>query len=63
MVVIRNDQLKTFQYNHYHGPMTRTTASSALPMIAIDRRNSKPLHRQIYDSFRAMIFDRSLRPF
>ena len=43
--------------------MTRTTASSALPMIAIDRRNSKPLHRQIYDSFRAMIFDRSLRPF
>ncbi|HEX3745432.1 MAG TPA: PLP-dependent aminotransferase family protein [Bryobacteraceae bacterium] len=36
--------------------------SAALPMIAIDRRNPKPLHRQIYDSIRGMIFDRSLRP-
>jgi len=42
--------------------MTKTTASSALPMIAIDRRGPKPLHRQIYDSFRAMILDRRLRP-
>lgn len=36
--------------------------SSALAMIAIDRRAPKPLHRQIYDSFRAMILEGRLRP-
>ena len=29
-------------------------------MIAIDRQNRKPLHRQIYDSLRTMILDRRL---
>jgi GntR family transcriptional regulator / MocR family aminotransferase len=34
----------------------------AAPMIAIDRKGEKPLHRQIYDAFRAMILDRRLPP-
>ena len=31
-------------------------------MIAVDRTSEKPLHRQIYDAFRAMILERRLRP-
>jgi GntR family transcriptional regulator/MocR family aminotransferase len=37
-----------------HGP--------AVPMIAVHRKGEKPLHRQIYDAFRAMILERSLQP-
>jgi GntR family transcriptional regulator/MocR family aminotransferase len=33
---------------------------SALPMIAVDRRNETPLYRQIYHALRAMILDRRL---
>lgn len=35
---------------------------AAAPMIAVERKGVKPLHRQIYDSFRAMILDRRLQP-
>jgi GntR family transcriptional regulator / MocR family aminotransferase len=35
-----------------HGP--------AVPLIAVDRKGEKPLHRQIYDAFRAMILERRL---
>jgi len=31
-------------------------------MISVDRQSDKPLHRQIYDSFRAMILERRLEP-
>ena len=31
-------------------------------MIAVDRKGEKPLHRQIYDAFRAMILERRLQP-
>ena len=31
-------------------------------MIAVDRNGEKPLHRQIYDAFRAMILERRLQP-
>jgi GntR family transcriptional regulator/MocR family aminotransferase len=31
-------------------------------MIAVDRKCEKPLHRQIYDAFRAMILERRLQP-
>src|SRR6202451_3703264 len=37
-----------------HGP--------AVPLIAVDRKSDKPLHRQIYDAFRAMILERRLQP-
>jgi GntR family transcriptional regulator / MocR family aminotransferase len=36
-----------------HGP--------AVPMIAVDRKSERPLHRQIYDAFRAMILERRLQ--
>ncbi len=35
-----------------HGP--------AVPLIAVDRKGERPLHRQIYDAFRAMILERRL---
>ena len=34
---------------------------AAAPMIAVDRKSEKPLHRQIYDAFRAMILERRLQ--
>ncbi|MBV8845118.1 MAG: PLP-dependent aminotransferase family protein [Bryobacterales bacterium] len=34
----------------------------AVPMIAVDRESDKPLHRQIYDAFRAMILESRLQP-
>jgi len=40
----------------------RRVASGILPMIAIDRKAPKPLHRQIYDGFRAAIVDGNLHP-
>lgn len=40
----------------------KRVASGFLPMIAVDRRASRPLHRQIYDAFRAAIVDGRLRP-
>src|ERR1700722_17422542 len=41
--------------------MTRV-ASGILPMIAVNRKAPKALHRQIYDAYRAAIVDGRLRP-
>ena len=40
----------------------KRVASAILPIIAIDRKASKALHRQIYDSYRAAIVGGRLRP-
>jgi len=40
----------------------RRVASGILPLIAIDRKSPKPLHKQIYDGFRAVIVDANLHP-
>jgi len=40
----------------------KEVAWGAVPMIAVDRKGEKPLHRQIYDAFRAMILERRLQP-
>src|ERR1700689_1830459 len=40
----------------------KRVASGILPLIAIDRKISKPLHRQIYDAYRMAIIDGALRP-
>ena len=40
----------------------KRVASGILPVIAVDRKSSKPLHRQIYDSYRAAIANGRLRP-
>src|SRR6204780_4431725 len=42
--------------------MKKKSHGAAAPMIAEDRKGEKPLHRQIYDSFRAMILERRLQP-
>ena len=41
--------------------MKQKPHGAAAPMIAVDRRSEKPLHRQIYDAFRAMILDQRLK--
>jgi GntR family transcriptional regulator/MocR family aminotransferase len=40
----------------------KRVASGLLPVITVNRKVSQPLHRQIYDSFRAAILDGRLRP-
>jgi GntR family transcriptional regulator / MocR family aminotransferase len=40
----------------------KRVASGILPMITVDRQARKPLHRQIYDAYRAAIVSGSLRP-
>jgi len=40
----------------------KRVASGVLPVIAVDRKVSKPLHRQIYDSYRVAIANGGLRP-
>ena len=62
-VVAINDHLKHFQYDHYYGIIMRTKLQGAVsPLIALDRKDAKPFHRQIYDAFRAMILRRALQP-
>ena len=40
----------------------KRTASGILPLVAINRKISTPLHRQIYDGFRSAILEGRLRP-
>lgn len=40
----------------------KRVASGIVPVIALDRRDSQPLHRQIYDAYRTAILDGLLRP-
>src|ERR1700758_1605196 len=40
----------------------KRVASGVLPMVAMDRTSSMPLHRQIYNGFRSAILEGRLRP-
>jgi GntR family transcriptional regulator/MocR family aminotransferase len=40
----------------------RKKPHAVVPMIAVHRESEKPLHRQVYDAFRAMILERRLQP-
>src|SRR5271166_4818390 len=40
----------------------KKVASGIVPIIAVDRKAGKPLHRQIYDAYRTAIVDGGLRP-
>ncbi len=40
----------------------KKVASGIVPLITIDRKNSKPLHWQLYDAYRTAIVDGKLRP-
>jgi GntR family transcriptional regulator/MocR family aminotransferase len=42
--------------------MRKKGHGAAAPLIAVDRKSEKPLHRQIYDAFREMILERRLQP-
>src|SRR5580692_4047980 len=42
--------------------MRKKPHGAAVPMIVVNRKGDKPLHRQIYDEFRAMILERRLQP-
>ena len=52
-------QFGRFCYSHYNGLVK--VASAFSPIISVDRKASKPLHRQIYDAYRAAIVGRNLR--
>src|ERR1035438_8225384 len=59
IVVGSNPHLQIYRYDHYSLAM-RKTASGFWPVIAVDRKAAKPLHKQIYDAYRALIVGRSL---
>ena len=42
--------------------MTKKPLGAMVPLIAVHRQRGKPLHRQVYDAFRAMILARRLQP-
>jgi DNA-binding transcriptional MocR family regulator len=42
--------------------MRKKPLGAVVPMIAVHRKGEKPLHRQIYDAFRAMILEHRLQP-
>jgi hypothetical protein len=42
--------------------MRKKPHGALVPMIAVDREAEEPLHRQIYDAFRAMILERRSQP-
>jgi GntR family transcriptional regulator / MocR family aminotransferase len=60
-VVGSNSHLTPFRYDQYI-PLMRKAAGSFSPLITVDRGSGQPLHRQIYDAFRAAIVGRSLGP-
>src|SRR5215471_13524599 len=40
----------------------KKTPSTIWPVIAVDRNAAKPLHKQIYDAYRAMVVDGNVGP-
>jgi GntR family transcriptional regulator/MocR family aminotransferase len=58
-VVCGNIHLIQFGYDHYNAGMKRVS-SGLSPVIAVDRKAAKPLHKQLYDAFRDMIVSRNL---
>jgi GntR family transcriptional regulator/MocR family aminotransferase len=53
--------VRRFRYDHLVARM-RKVPSAFSPVIAVDRNIAKPLYRQLYDSYRAMIVGRGLHP-
>ncbi len=58
-VVGRNIHLSQFCYDQFEATMKRVP-SAISPVIAVDRKAAKPLHKQIYDTYRSMIVSRNL---
>jgi GntR family transcriptional regulator/MocR family aminotransferase len=57
----RNDQSRPFRQDHYDGRVKRPPDGIG-PIIPLDRRLARPLHRQLYDGYREAIVDGRLRP-
>jgi GntR family transcriptional regulator / MocR family aminotransferase len=55
-----NTHLPRHRYDHYSLAM-RKVAGGFSPVIAVDRKAAKPLHKQIYDAFRTAIVGGNLR--
>src|SRR5580658_5768477 len=57
-----NNHLPQIDHGHWLScPRMSRVPSGLTPILAIDRKTRKPLHRQIYDAYRAAIVDGSLR--
>jgi GntR family transcriptional regulator/MocR family aminotransferase len=59
-LVAGNIHLDLIRYNQSDGIMKKVSGTVS-PVIAVDRKTAKPLHKQIYDGFRTMIVSRTLR--
>jgi len=60
-VVAYNSRLLVNRYDHYNSAM-RKVGSALSPVISVDRKAGKPLHRQIYVVLRKAIVERRLSP-
>ena len=58
-VVGHNIHLGAIHYDQLDGAMKKVP-SALSPVIAVDRKAAKPLHKQIYDAYRSMIVSRNL---
>jgi GntR family transcriptional regulator/MocR family aminotransferase len=58
-VVGCNIHLSYIRYDQFGGAMKKVP-SALSPVIAVDRKAAKPLHKQIYDAYRSMIVSRNL---
>jgi GntR family transcriptional regulator/MocR family aminotransferase len=61
-VVGGNIHLTWFRHDHYTFAEMKKVASGIFPLIVIDRKSAKALHRQIYDAYRTAVVDGVLRP-
>jgi GntR family transcriptional regulator/MocR family aminotransferase len=60
-VVLLNIHLTTIEYDHYDFADMKRVSSAICPIISIDRKDSKPLYRQVYDAYRMAIVGGNLR--
>jgi GntR family transcriptional regulator/MocR family aminotransferase len=61
-VVVIDTHLTSVPYDHYVRWQMKKMPTGIVPIIRVDRRAREPLHRQIYNAYRAAIVDRALRP-
>jgi GntR family transcriptional regulator / MocR family aminotransferase len=59
-VVRRNNHFREFRYDHYN-PVMKKTLAGISPLIVVDRKAPSPLHKQIYEGYRARIIAGDLR--
>jgi GntR family transcriptional regulator / MocR family aminotransferase len=62
VAALNSQYLRIFHDHFYDWCVPKKTSGGLLPLVAVDRRAEKPLHRQIYEAFRAGIVGRQLLP-